>query len=372
MVHNRKKRKKQIKILAVTASPEFTTDIDYEKEQETLLDAFQSFDQEAVFLDMPDPVKSTLTEIKERLKAGRHDVLYITAHAYLDKKGKGILSFEDEYGSLEEVPGKKLARAIMPFAPSLVILSCSHYAGMEFHLPVVAKDLHNSGIGRVMVMKKNLSPAAALDFNGAFFSALLDKKNINEAFAAGKKTIAAGEKKRVEGDANWGPVGEENTPQLVLVGEPISIHDFSDNVIEIRLPESHPFMASSAAAAGSGFVGRRDILRKIYRELDDGEAPVVLKGPGGVGKSAVLTRVVAELKKKKFDILAIRGAASAEMILKKIAQKAFAEGVKEAENIFDTPVEYKEKLEKLLEQFVYKKKLLFLFEEKQSLSNMKS
>jgi len=342
------KKIKQVKILAITASPEFTTDILYEKEQETMLDAFNPFDREAVFLDMPDPVKSTLTEIKERLKAGRHDVLYITAHAYLDKKGKGILSFEDEYGSLEEVPGKKLARAILPFAPSLVILSCSHYTGREFHFTAVAKALHNAGIDRVIAMKKPLSPPAAVDFNRAFFSALLDKKNIKEAFAAGKQTIAA---------------GEENTPQLLLLGEPVSIHDFSDFVIETRPPENHPFMVSSTSDIGSGFIGRRDILRKIYREIDDGEAPVVLKGPGGVGKSAVLTRVAAELKKKKFDILAIRGTASAEMILKKIAHNAFAEGVKEAKNIFDTPVEYKEKLEKLLEKFVYKKKLLLLFED---------
>ena len=342
------KKIRQVKILSIAASPEWTEDILYEKEQETLLDAFNVFDGEALFLDMPDPVKSTLEEIKERLKTGRHDVLYITAHAYLDKKGRGVLAFEDEYGSLEEVSGKKLARAILPLSPSVVIFSCSHYGGTEYHLPEVAKSLHSGGVDRVIVMKKPLSPPAAMDFNRAFFSALLDKKNIKEAFDLGKQAIAAGEK---------------DTPQLFLAHQPVSILDFSHNVIETFPPENHPFVASNYKYIGSGFIGRRDVLRKIYREIDDGEAPVVLKGRGGVGKSAVLTRVAAELKKKKFDILALRGVVSAEMVLKKIAQKAFEMGVKEAETIFESRVEYKEKLEKLLENFVYKKKLLLLFED---------
>lgn len=339
---------KQIKILAITASPEWTDDIPYEKEQETLLDAFNSFDRDAVFLDMPDPVKSTLGEIKDRLKTGRHDVLHITAHAYKDKKGRVMLAFEDEYGSLEEVPGKKLARAILPSAPRLVILSCSHSPRDELHLTAVAKDLHNAGLHRVIAVKKNLGSPAAIDFNKAFFSALLEKKNIKEAFEAGKRAAK-----------------EENTHRLFLSQEPLSINDFSDFVIHSAPPENHPFTASSYqdTDTGSGFIGRRDVLRKIYREIDDGEAPVVLKGPGGVGKSAVLTRAAAELTKKKFTMIAFRGLVSAEMVLKKIAQKAFEKGVEEAENIFESRVEYKEKLEKLLENFVYKRKLFLLFED---------
>ncbi|UCH98559.1 MAG: tetratricopeptide repeat protein [Candidatus Aminicenantes bacterium] len=113
----------------------------------------------------------------------------------------------------------------------------------------------------------------------------------------------------------------------------------------------------------SGLIGRRHILKKIHQEIEKQEPAIVLKGPAGVGKSFILTRVIDDLKKKKYDILMIRGLTSAEMVLKKIAQKAAEKGIKEAEGIFASPVEYKEKLKKLLENFIYKKKLLLVFED---------
>jgi hypothetical protein len=91
-------KKKQIKILSITASPDDVGDIFYEQEQDTLLNAFQSFDRgdrDDVYFDMPDPVKSTLDEIKERLEDGKHDILHITAHGGINDKGEGVLSFED-------------------------------------------------------------------------------------------------------------------------------------------------------------------------------------------------------------------------------------------------------------------------------------
>jgi tetratricopeptide (TPR) repeat protein len=121
--------------------------------------------------------------------------------------------------------------------------------------------------------------------------------------------------------------------------------------------------ASAADTKGSEFVGRRDILKKVYQGINEGETAIVLKGPEGVGKSAILTRVTAHLQKKKFDTLIIRGATSAEMILVKIAAKAAKKGYQEAKNIFASPIQYKEKLEKLLENYVYKEKILFIFED---------
>jgi len=66
-IDDKKPETPQIKILPITASPNDVEDIYYEREQDTLLEAFKDFDREQVFLDMPDPVKSTLVEIKERL-----------------------------------------------------------------------------------------------------------------------------------------------------------------------------------------------------------------------------------------------------------------------------------------------------------------
>ena len=96
---------KQIKILSVTASP--GDDLKYEQEQDTLLHAFQGFDRERVFLDMPDPVQDTLTEIEEHLRDGQHDILHITAHGSLAGK-HGVLFLETEGGKEVQITGAVL------------------------------------------------------------------------------------------------------------------------------------------------------------------------------------------------------------------------------------------------------------------------
>lgn len=103
---------RQIKILSITASPKKADPLLYEKEQDTLLDAFREFDRQEIFLDIPDPVKSTLKEIEENLEAGHHDILQITAHGTIDKEGRGVLSFEDEQGNSKEVSGEELAELL--------------------------------------------------------------------------------------------------------------------------------------------------------------------------------------------------------------------------------------------------------------------
>lgn len=113
----------------------------------------------------------------------------------------------------------------------------------------------------------------------------------------------------------------------------------------------------------SDFIGRKDILKKIREAIEKKEAVIVLKGLPGVGKSFILNRVIGDLKKKKFDTLIFRGSTSAEMVLKQITQKAAAKGIEQAKDIFASPVEYKEKLKKLLDNYIFKQKLLLVFED---------
>jgi hypothetical protein len=116
----RRRQKKQIKILSITASPDDAGDIYYEIEQDTLLEAFKSFDREAVFLDMP--------------------------------------------------------------APQVVILSACHSARKEPDLMPVATALYDAGIKTVIGMKKAISHAAAIEFNVAFFKALCREETVEKAF----------------------------------------------------------------------------------------------------------------------------------------------------------------------------------------------
>lgn len=110
-------------------------------------------------------------------------------------------------------------------------------------------------------------------------------------------------------------------------------------------------------------INRTNLWKQIKKAVDGSESAIVLKGPAGVGKSHLLDRIIDHLKKKKYHAIVFRGAVSAEMILKRVADEAAAKGVSETETIFLAREEYAQKLEKLLESFIYKQNVLLAFDD---------
>jgi len=358
--------KKQIKILSITASPKQSDPILYEKEQDTLLDAFRNFNREEVFLDIPDPVQSTLTEIEEYLADGHHDILQITAHGGIDKKGVGILCFEDAEGKLVEIKGEELAECLLRLKKEkkadvkIVILSSCHSARRELLLMPVAKVLHNAGIDAVIGMKESVRHDTAVAFNVGFFKALIKNKTVKQAFEEGKKAIVEIERKQRQDFPNLQIPSETEIPQLLINKKKLRIEDFSDNIIKVEKVSSHDF--GGAKYLERGFIGRRDILRKIYKRMKTLESCIVIKGPGGIGKSAITTRVTANLKRKGFDFIVIHGETGPEKILEEISIKAKENGITDAENKFKSPENWKEKLQWFTSHFLVKGKYVLIFD----------
>jgi len=354
------KKQKQIKILSITASPEGENYILYEQEQDTLLEVFKDFDRELVFLDMPDPVKSTLTEIREHLEDGQHDILHITAHGGIDETGAGVLSFEDHQGNLVPVTGEELIKVLSP-TPKIVILSACHSARQEPNLMPAARALFEAGIDTVIGMKKAVSHRAAIEFNAAFINALCRKQTVKQAFEMGKQAIFTGEQKRIKEIPGWDAVNEYEIPQLLAKDENMTAENFSGHRIEAPgRPESHHFLG--ARYLERGFIGRRQELRDIFKSIENKQGAVVLKGPGGIGKSTLTTRTAANLRRKGYDFIVVRGETTIEQILEIISRKAAALGVKDAEEIYAAKAEPNEKLTWFLDGFLLKQKLVIIFD----------
>jgi hypothetical protein len=349
-----KRETPQIKILSITASPEGENYILYEQEQDTLLDAFKDFHREQVFLDMPDPVKSTLVEIREHLEDGHHDILHITAHGGIDEKGEGVLSLEDRRGNLEPVTGKELSAYLNP-APKIVILSACFSASKEPDLLPAARALYDAGIETVIGMKKAVSHKAAIDFNAAFFTALCEKKTVKQAFEKGKEAIITGEQERLQEIPGWDFVNEHEIPQLLTADENVTVDNFSPHRIAAPgRPESHHFLG--ARYLERGFIGRRGVLRDISRNIENKQGAVVLKGPGGIGKSTLTTRTAANLRRNRYDFILVRGETTIETILEAICEKAAETGVEGAREVYDANRETNKKLSWFLDQFLLKQR----------------
>jgi len=356
-------KKKQIKILSITASPDDENLLLYEREQDTLLNAFRDFKRDEVYLDMPDPVKSTMDEIKERLEDGKHDILHITAHGNINDKGEGFLCFEDHRGKLEMVTGSQLAEVLkgLKSAPVIVILSSCHSARREPNLMPAAQALFDAGIQTVIGMNKSVSHAAAIEFNAAFFTALIEKKPLKDAFTAGKDEIFKGEQRRIKEIPNWHALKEYEIPQLLARDENLGVESFSDYRIEAPgRPQSHHFQG--AKYLERGFIGRRQVLRDIFKAIDNKQGAVVLKGPGGIGKSTLTTRIAANLLRDGYDFIIIRGDASEVKILEAISNKAADRGVAGAKEVYADNIDPIQKLGWFVENFLAPHSVMIIFD----------
>jgi hypothetical protein len=111
-----------------------------------------------------------------------------------------------------------------------------------------------------------------------------------------------------------------------------------------------------------GFIGRRRVLRGIYKSIDDEEGTIVLKGSGGIGKSTLTTRAAANLRIKGFDFIVIRGETSVEQILEAISKKAVGKGIKGANEVYESNADVKDKLVWYLDKFLLKQKIVIIFD----------
>jgi tetratricopeptide (TPR) repeat protein len=362
LVEPPRKIDKQIKILSITASPKEANFIRYELEQDALLKTFKSFNREEVFLDMPDPVKSTLEEIEEWLTEGKHDILHITAHGSINRNDEGVLALENRQGGRENVTGLELVNVLKP-KPRIVILSACHSASKKSELIPVAEILKENGIDVVIGMKKKISHQAAVDFNKAFFQALCIGETVEVAFNKGRQAIEKGENSRRNETPEWEIFGEKDIPQLLAdeKSKRLTREDFSAHRIDAPGPPgSHIF--GGAKYLERGFIGRRQVLREIYGMIEDGVGAVVLKGPGGIGKSTLTTRVAANLRRQRYGFIVIRGETSMEEILEKLSEAASSKGIKEVKRAMAINKKPLEKLSWLLENFLLKHKIVIIFD----------
>ncbi|MDQ1351694.1 MAG: hypothetical protein QG657_1999, partial [Acidobacteriota bacterium] len=313
--------------------------------------------------------KSTLDEIKERLEDGKHDILHITAHGNINDKGEGFLCFEDHRGKLEMVTGSQLAEVLKSLnpAPVIVILSSCHSARQEPDLMPTARALFDAGIQSVIGMNKSISHLAAIEFNAAFFTALIEKKSLKDAFAAGKDEIFKDEQRRIKEIPNWNLLKEYEIPHLLTRDENLGVESFSDYRIEAPgRPQSHHFQG--AKYLERGFIGRRQVLRDIFKAIDNKQGAVVLKGPGGIGKSTLTTRIAANLVRDGYDFIIIRGDASEVKILEAISNKAADRGLAGAKEIYADNVDPIQKLSWFVENFLAPHSVMIIldnFEENQ-------
>ena len=314
----------QLRILSITAQSE--KPVQYELEQQTLLDSFKDFDRDKILIDMPDPVDSTINEIHNWLTEYKHHILIISCHGSED----GKLEFEDENGKEYKISGNELAENIkkLKYKPQIVILSSCHSANEnknEISLMPPARQLSkNAKIPCVIGMNKEISNFAAIDFNKGFFDGLVSGKTISEAFNEGCQKIEEGEENRKkEQGIHWVYFNEKEIPEILiddnLKEQTINNFEYYTEIEKLFNPEGF----NNALYAQRGFVGRRKELRLVLQSIfAEKQSIVILKGIGGIGKSSLTTRICSNLIRKDYKTISFFGNISVSQIINKLLELA--------------------------------------------------
>lgn len=131
------------------------------------LDAFKEFPQDTVFLDIPDPVHSTLHEIQFYLERDYHEILIISCHGSAGDGG-GSLRLENDHGNGIDVSATEFAEFLCAVQKTsgnpvkVVILSACHTAAEEFDLDAFVTALESTGVEAIIGMNGAITLVAAL------------------------------------------------------------------------------------------------------------------------------------------------------------------------------------------------------------------
>ena len=377
------KKHPQLKILTITASPK-EEDIFCEKEQEAILDAFHKYDHKRLFVDIPDLIESTMYEIAKYLKDGKHDVLQITAHGSINENGEGYLVFEERDEKKKgfkniNIYGTDLAELLKNLKENnevniqLVILSSCYSGNDNEAYNSVAKSLSAAGIPNVIGMRKTVSHDASIVFNTNLFNALLDGNNIQEAFEKGKSGIADLENDRRLKNPKLTFESEIDIPILYTNQPEITIDDFSKHEI---ISESRVHLRQfKTNTVTRGFIGRRKQIREILKRIQEKQTAVVLKGPGGIGKSTLTARILMDLLRDDYIYLEFQGKITPAEILEKLtAESAKLHSIQIAEiktaMVYITDI--REKLIYLYNIYFFQQKIVIVFDNFEDNQNLKN
>ncbi len=322
----------RISVLGFTASPLEDQDLDalpgtggmrysdlfWEREQERLLVALDRLVREGRGrLILPDT--GDKEELRSQLaKEDRPQVVHLSCHGGT-ANGKPALFLEDSEGRRSPLGAEELLawlRATPKAEPLdlLVLSACdsSEAAGL-------AETLVRGGVHRVLGMQSTVSDHGASAFAGAFYEAIALGTDLSTALRKGRAELAA------QGEAH-----EWATPTLTLsrdagplVAPQASVPPAAPSAEILR----KDFSIEGVTYLEKGYVGRRDVERRLLRAFERGERVIVIHGLGGIGKSTLAARFLERRREEGAHLLILYAGRelSPASFLEEIAKKVGVE-----------------------------------------------
>ncbi len=311
-----------LKILMVACAPDDQKNLlDYEKEQECILDAVDELTREnRVELDPTE--EGSLEIMEEYLEKGQYNVLHLSGDGGFDKNGEPCFFMETPEGRTNIVSSEELAGILRKYQDHLRLVFLSAcYSGVtrgQGETFGFAQALSSRGIPSVIGMRIKISDRAATVLAEKFYGSLVLDGDIEKAIARARLAVSEEEKRRLKNKEIKELPGEWAIPALFTREEQSIV--INPKKKPVRHKKEKPIIILSGAEyLERGFVGRRRQIRQINRIIGERKNNIVLQGPGGIGKSTLATRVASRLRDQGYEIVTFRGDVNTEQVISLLA-----------------------------------------------------
>jgi len=286
-----------LRLLFMACAPTDQATLDYELEEERLLEAVSGQD---LAFDSGD--LGTFQELCDRVISFKPHIVHISGHGVV-KDGKGLFCFEDDAGltdnkSSEEICAKLAGKDVQ----CIFVSGCQTGQSPAIEaLGGICQGLVNNEIPLAVGWAASISDDLATQFAKSFYSNLASNLPVDPALTAARQDIWDICKK--QGSLSWTlPMLYASTTQNLVVDPDLPIEEPPRTTM---IQQPLPGMKEGYA---EHFVGRRREQQRLIPALRDkkgGLRVLILSGMGGCGKSSLATRMARKLETEGFELIPI-------------------------------------------------------------------
>lgn len=301
-----------LKILIMISSPEDTEwkhRLSYEEEEYAILKAFEPLMYKgAVEVDFTED--GSLEALERKLKTNKYHILHFSGHATFREKDKtGYIRLEDPLSlKTHWVSAQDFSSAVNCHpqykVPMVMLSSCQTAQGsIEEGLRGITNHLLKVGVPVVISMGMAVSDYYAALFSAHFYKRLAGKQTVFSAFNAAIERLRETE----YNDLKNTPGSREIPLQWIIPN--LYLSRDMEEVVDWNQPEETLSFSSHRYIFGQDrillehekdyrFIGRRKDKAEILGPFFE-KVPILLKGQGGVGKTAMAEHLAQRLIAKE-------------------------------------------------------------------------
>jgi tetratricopeptide (TPR) repeat protein len=292
-----------LKILVIISSPEdlfFKNRLSYEEEERLMLESFAPLIQNGqVQIDFCND--ASMDTLKSKLQLNKYHVLHFSGHSAFDEKRKsGFLTMENSITmSKEEVSDEEFANGLninQDHLVPLVILSSCQSAQGSANMTGITNKLFNIGIPAVISMGLSINDYYATLFTTRFYQQLINHSTVPSAFMDAVKFLRKSEFEEIKNNSS-NPIPLQWIIPNLYISKPIeSLVDWESPNARLEFPYDRFFKQKILIDHPNDylFIGRKADKKLILPSFRE-KRPILLKGQGGVGKTALAEHLVQRL-----------------------------------------------------------------------------